>query len=59
MVKMDKFIIIDTCVWIHLASEPKLHSLLEVLERSLKEKKFILILPTSVKIEFDMRTELK
>ncbi|MGJ5632702.1 hypothetical protein [Nostoc sp. CALU 1950] len=50
---MTRFLIIDTCVWIGLAGEPKLYGLLETLNISLKETDFILILPESVKVEFE------
>ena len=50
---MTRFLIIDTCVWIGLASEPKLYGLLETLNISLKETDFTLVLPESVKVEFE------
>ncbi|HEY9852876.1 MAG TPA: PIN domain-containing protein [Leptolyngbyaceae cyanobacterium] len=57
---MSKFLIIDTCVWIGLAGEPKLYSLLEALNNNIQATDFILILPESVKIEFDRhRTNIK
>lgn len=53
MEKMNKFLIIDTCVWIGLAGEPKLYSLLEILDNTLKTTNYVLILPESIKIEFE------
>jgi hypothetical protein len=50
---MSRFLILDTCVWIQLASEPKLYSLLEVLNNTIQAADFILIIPESVKIEFE------
>lgn len=50
---MSKFLILDTCVWIGLAGEPKLYSLLETLNDALQSTNFTLILPESVKIEFN------
>jgi len=49
---MSKFLILDTCVWIVLASEPKLYGLLEALNNTIQAADCILILPESVKIEF-------
>jgi PIN domain len=50
---MSRFIIIDTCVWIGLAREPNLYDLLETLKKILDKKNFVLVLPESVKIEFE------
>lgn len=50
---MSRFIIIDTCVWIVLAKEPNLYDLLETLKTILEKKNFVLILPKSVKVEFE------
>ena len=40
-------------MWIALAGEPKLYSLIETLDEALQKTDFILILPESVKLEFD------
>lgn len=50
---MSKFLILDTCVWIRLASEPQLYGLLEALNNTIQAGDYILILPESVKIEFE------
>jgi hypothetical protein len=50
---MSRFIIIDTCVWIVLAKEPNLYDLLETLKTILDKNNFVLVLPKSVKIEFE------
>lgn len=50
---MVNFLIIDTCVWINLAGEPKLYPLIESLNDILCSTNFILVLPESVKIEFN------
>ncbi|QDZ40033.1 hypothetical protein FRE64_08830 [Euhalothece natronophila Z-M001] len=50
---MDRYLIIDTCVWIKLAGEPKFYTLLETLSENIEKTDSYLILPESVKIEFE------
>lgn len=50
---MVDFLIIDTCVWINLAGQPNLFPLIESLKDILDLPNFTLVLPESVKVEFD------
>lgn len=50
---MKRFIIIDTCIWINLAEEPELYPLIEGLKDILDLPDFHIVLPESIRVEFD------
>lgn len=47
------YIVIDTCVWIELASKPNLRSLLDVLKEFIQPPPHKLVVPVSVMTEFE------
>lgn len=49
---MKRFIVIDTCIWITLAGEPKLYELIQSLDEIVKCTDFCMVLPESVAVEF-------
>jgi hypothetical protein len=50
-------VLIDTCVWLDLAKDPKQHSLLGVIEEMVKQKLISLIVPRIVQVEFHRNRE--
>lgn len=50
-------VLIDTCVWLDLAQDPKLTPLLSVVEQLLKDQSFHLMAPPVVRDEFKRNKE--